>query len=102
MVPPSGQTFDNRNFDQWVSNDTYATYGYTPSIYLGLAKPGSAKYNADNYAILGICMRYVELDCLGTFQDQIRSGKERRGLPFQISWRTVEKIRSGEVDLTNM
>lgn len=58
--------------------------------------PARAMKNADNYAILATCMQYDTLDCLGTFQDDIIS---KRNLPFQVSSRTVERIRSGKLDL---
>lgn len=44
-------------------------------------------------------MQYDELDCLGTFQSDIVA---KRKLPFRLpstSHRTVEKIRSGDLDL---
>ena len=41
-------------------------------------------------------MQFDSLDCLGTFQSDIVA---KRRLPFQVSSRTVEKIRSGELDL---
>ena len=99
MKPPPGQNYDNRDWDQWVP--VYkAAYGYTSTIYLGLTQPKNGTLNADSYAVLGFCLRYAQLDCLGTFQDQIKSS--RRSLPFQVSQRAVEKIRLGEVDITNM
>lgn len=52
--------------------------------------------NADNSAVLAMCMQYDDLDCLGTFQNDIISKREP---PFQVSSRTVEKIRSGKLDL---
>ena len=100
MKPPPGETYDNRDWWSWVSDDTKASYGYTKTIYLGLTKPWNAISNADSYAILALCLYYVQLDCLGTFQDEIRSS--RRSLPFQVSQRAMEKIRSGEMDITNM
>ena len=58
--------------------------------------PKLAMLNADNYAILALCMFYDSLNCLGTFQNDIIS---KRKLPFQVSSRTVQKIGSGELDL---
>lgn len=76
-------------------NPDVSSYGYTTAAYLGLSMPALAMKNADNYAILAVCMQHDSLDCLGTFQDDIIS---KRKLPFQVSSRTVEKIRSGELD----
>lgn len=61
--------------------------------------PGLALKNADNYAVLAVCMQYEDLDCLGTFQSDIVA---KRKLPFRLpstTSRTVEKIRDGGLDL---
>ena len=97
--PPDGTNFDNRDWSQWVLNNNYVSYGYTQSVYLSLAKPNLAQLNADNYLFLALCLTYEELDCVGTFQNDI---KRRRSLPFKVSSRTIEKIRSGELDLNDM
>lgn len=94
--PPDGTTWTNRDWASWVLSSTGWSYGYTPAAYLGLSMPKLAMLNADNYAILGMCMQYPSLDCLGTFQNDIVS---KRKLPFQVSSRTVQKIRAGELDL---
>ena len=94
--PPDGTTWTNRDWDDWVLNPAGFSYGYTPAAYLGLSMPKLAMINADNYAIFGMCMQYPSLDCLGTFQNDIVS---KRKLPFQVASRTVQKIRSGELDL---
>ena len=67
-------------------------------MYLSLSRPEAARRNADNYNVFAVCMRFEELDCLDTFQDQIQ---KRGALPFEVDRRTV-KIRGGEVDLTAM
>ena len=58
--------------------------------------PALAMKNADNFVVLALCLLYAALDCLGKFQSDIRS---KRNVPFQVSSRTVQKIRSGELDL---
>lgn len=42
-------------------------------------------------------MYFYELDCIGYFQDDIRT---RRSVPLGLSPRAVAKIRSGMFDLT--
>ena len=41
-------------------------------------------------------MYYPELDCVGIFQNEIQT---KRSVPFGLSPRAVEKIRSGRFDL---
>lgn len=96
--PPDGKTWTNRDWASWVLNpDTeIRSYGYAPCAYLGLSMPALAMKNADNFMVLALCLRYASLDCLGKFQNDIRS---KRDVPFQISSRTVQKIRSGDLDL---
>ena len=52
--------------------------------------------NANSYTVLGVCRKYPKLDCLGTFQ---KDNIAKRKLPFQVSPRIVQKIRSGGLDL---
>lgn len=94
--PPDGKTWTNRIWGSWVLHPEIISYGYAPCAYLGLSKPALAMRNADNFMVLALCLRYPELDCLGKFQSDIRS---KRNVPFQVSSRTVQKIRSGELDL---
>lgn len=72
-------------------------YGYLNAVFLGLARPLAARLNADNYAKFGGCMYFPQLNCLGNFQYHIRT---RRSVPAGLSPRAVERIRSGEFDLT--
>ena len=97
MYPPTGQPWTNRNWASWVPHKRRLAYGYTRAVYLGLSRPQTARANADNYAILALCMHFKTLDCLGTFQSDIIA---RRRLPFRLPARTAERIRRGEVDLT--
>ena len=94
--PPDGKTWTNLNWASWVLNPEIFSYGYAPCAYLGLSKPALAMKNADNFMVLALCMLYTALDCLGKFQSDIQS---KRNVPFQVSARTVQKIRSGELDL---
>lgn len=94
--PPDGKTWTNRNWASWVLNPEIQSYGYAPCAYLGLSKPALAIRNADNFMVLALCLLYAALDCLGKFQNDIQT---KRHVPFQVSSRTVQKIRSGEIDL---
>lgn len=94
--PPDGKTWTNKNWASWVLNPKVFTYGYTPSAYLGLSMPELAMKNADNFMVLALCLQYAALDCLGKFQNDIQT---KRNVPFHVSSRTVQRIRSGELDL---
>ena len=94
--PPDGKTWTNRDWASWVLNPEIRSHGYAFCAYLGLSKPALAVRNADNFMVLALCLLYAALDCLGKFQNNIQS---KRNVPFHVSSRTVQKIRSGEMDL---
>ena len=99
VYPPSGSRWDDRDFAKWTEDLIEEAYGYIRCAFLGLVSVVQrrlALQNADSYTVLTVCIRNPELDCLGTFQDYIIA---KRKLPFQVSPRTVRKIRSGELDL---
>lgn len=96
VYPPKGKSWKNRYFAKWTLDPTELSYGYSPVAYLGLAAPKLAMINTDSYTVLGVCRQNPELDCLGKFQKDIIA---KRKLPFQVSPRAVQKIRSGELDL---
>lgn len=96
VIPPNNEWVTNRNWSTWSSASDLA-YGYESAAHLGLARPLEARTNADNWAVFGGCMYFPELNCLGSFQDDIRT---RRSIPFGLSPRAVEKIRSSRFDLT--
>ena len=73
------------------------SYGFRRSVFLGLARPALALWNADNSAGFGLCIYFPELDCMGVVQRAILSG---RSVPFGLSPRAVAKIRSGGFNLT--
>lgn len=86
----------NRNWASWVPDPGVAAYGYTYSVYLGLAMPAMAMKNADNYVTLALCLLYAALDCLGKFQNDI---VYKRDVALHASSRTAQRIRSREIDL---
>lgn len=103
IVPPASNPpstddyFTNRDWPSWTFSTLYQSYGYFFTAFLGLTRPEQARLNADNWAIFGMCVYFPELDCLGSFQDDIRT---RRSVPGGLSPRAVEKIREGGFDLT--
>lgn len=68
------------------------------AAYLGLAARSHTRDNAHNFAVFAFCIYHIELQCLGTFQSDV---KRRRDLPFEsaLSPKAVERIRQGKSDL---
>ncbi|KAM0803943.1 hypothetical protein BDR22DRAFT_838394 [Usnea florida] len=100
MQPPDND-WTSRDWAQWSFAPASAgrSYGFMPTVYLGLARPFYARINADNLRMFAGCMYFTELECLGQFQSYIQT---KRDLPFQssLSHRAIEKIRTGRFDLT--
>ena len=102
MVPPAPnplrteQWVINRNWATWIPSAVIGAYGYFYTMFLGLARPVSARLNADSFAIPAICGYLPELSCLGAFEIDILT---KMSVPVGISPRAVEKIRSEGFDL---
>lgn len=97
LEPPSNQWLTNSDWATWTFSAVGSAYGYIATAFLGLARPKNARLNADNWANFAGCMYFYELDCLGYFQNDIRT---KRSVPLGLSPRAVAKIRSGKFDLT--
>lgn len=101
MVPPVADPFTtqswvyNRDWATWIPSALIGAYGYFYTTFLGLARPVSARLNADSFAIFAVCMYFTELDCLGAFETDILT---KRSVPVGVSPRAVEKIRSEGFD----
>ena len=96
--PESNGWLTNRNWASWYSSTTEKTYGYVLTAFLGLANPFAARLNADSFAIFALCMYFTELDCLGSFQYDIRT--KRSSVPVGgLSEKAMKRIREGKFDL---
>ena len=78
-----------------MADRKYKAYGYTQSVYLGLASPRRGLKNAENYAVFALCIVYPDLDCVGTYGSAIA---KREAVPFQPAPEAVEEIqRDGSI-----
>ncbi|KAF6227829.1 hypothetical protein HO173_011931 [Letharia columbiana] len=99
-VYPPNADWNSTGWNQWEFNEElqYISHGYMAAAYVGLAAPSHARDNAHNFAVFAFCIYHIELQCLGTFQSDV---KTRRDLPFESAFspKAVEGIRQGTSDL---
>ena len=69
---------------------TKIAYGFGYSLFLGLARPNLGLLNADNYAVLALCLQYLTLTCLGFHEVSIAKRDE---VSFRPAPRSREMIR---------